>query len=200
MQAIGLLETKGLLAAIEALDAMLKAAHVGLVERSFVGGGLVTVIVSGDVGAVKAAVDAGAAAAERVSPGMLLSQHVIPRPHQDVGCMFKQETLRAASEEEAVSESIVEAKSGEAMPQEELQHEQPELVLSIPNKVELDGIVIRHGVKKAMEAIERLAVVKLRNLAREYKTLEIAGRAISKANKELLLEKLRIHYEGGRNC
>ena len=82
MQAIGLLETKGLLAAIEALDAMLKAAHVGLVERSFVGGGLVTVIVSGDVGAVKAAVDAGSAAASVV--GEVKSCHVIPRPHSDV--------------------------------------------------------------------------------------------------------------------
>lgn len=85
MQAIGLVETRGLLAAIECADVMLKAAHVELVERTFVGGGLVTVIVTGDVGAVKAAVDAGASAVERLSISFLISRHVIPRPHSDIG-------------------------------------------------------------------------------------------------------------------
>lgn len=80
--ALGLIETKGLVGAIEAADAMVKAANVTLVGKEFVGGGLVTVMVRGDVGAVKAATDAGAAAAERV--GDLISVHVIPRPHSDV--------------------------------------------------------------------------------------------------------------------
>ena len=79
MQALGLIETKGLIAAIESADTMLKAAEVTLLEKTHVGGGLVTVAVVGDVGAVKAAVDAGASAAQRV--GELLSVHVIPRPH-----------------------------------------------------------------------------------------------------------------------
>ena len=82
MQALGMIETKGLVGAIEAADAMVKAANVTLAGKVLVGGGLVTVMVRGDVGAVKAAVDAGAAAAERV--GELLSIHVIPRPHADV--------------------------------------------------------------------------------------------------------------------
>ncbi|HVI40030.1 MAG TPA: ethanolamine utilization microcompartment protein EutM [Anaerovoracaceae bacterium] len=80
--ALGMIETKGLVGAIEASDAMVKAANVTLVGKVLVGGGLVTVMVRGDVGAVKAATDAGAAAAERV--GELLSVHVIPRPHSDV--------------------------------------------------------------------------------------------------------------------
>ena len=81
-EALGMIETKGLVGAIEAADAMVKAANVTLIGKEFVGGGLVTVLVRGDVGAVKAATDAGAAAAQRV--GELLSVHVIPRPHAEV--------------------------------------------------------------------------------------------------------------------
>ena len=82
MQALGMIETNGLVASIEAADAMVKAANVTLIGKEHVGGGLVTVMVRGDVGAVKASVDAGAAAAERV--GELVSIHVIPRPHDEV--------------------------------------------------------------------------------------------------------------------
>ncbi|MDA8188463.1 MAG: ethanolamine utilization microcompartment protein EutM [Dehalococcoidales bacterium] len=82
MSALGMIETKGLVAAIEAADAMLKAANVVLVGKEMIGGGLVTVMVRGDVGAVKAAVDAGAASAKRV--GELVSVHVIPRPNGDI--------------------------------------------------------------------------------------------------------------------
>ena len=81
-QALGMVETKGLIGAIEAADAMAKAANVRLVGKEQIGSGLVTVMVRGDVGAVKASVDAGAAAAKRV--GELVSVHVIPRPHDDV--------------------------------------------------------------------------------------------------------------------
>jgi ethanolamine utilization protein EutM len=80
--ALGLVETKGLVGSIEAADAMVKAANVRLVGKEYIGNGYVTVMVRGDVGAVKAAVDAGAAAAKRV--GELISVHVIPRPHDDV--------------------------------------------------------------------------------------------------------------------
>ena len=82
MIALGMVETKGLVSAIEAADAMVKAANVTLIGSEYIGGGFVTVMVRGDVGAVKAATDAGAAAAKRV--GELVSVHVIPRPHQDV--------------------------------------------------------------------------------------------------------------------
>lgn len=80
--ALGMIETKGLVGAIEAADAMVKSANVQLVGKEQVGGGLVTVMVRGDVGAVKAATDAGAAAAEKV--GELISVHVIARPHTEV--------------------------------------------------------------------------------------------------------------------
>jgi ethanolamine utilization protein EutM len=91
--ALGMIETKGLVAAIEAADAMVKAANVTLYGKELVGGGLVTVIVRGDVGAVKAATDAGAAAAERV--GSLVSVHVIPRPHGEVESILPMKNKQA---------------------------------------------------------------------------------------------------------
>ncbi|AEH47893.1 MULTISPECIES: BMC domain-containing protein [Parageobacillus] len=84
--ALGMIETKGLVGAIEAADAMTKAANVTLIGYEKIGSGLVTVMVRGDVGAVKAAVDAGAAAAEKV--GKVISTHVIARPHTDVEKML----------------------------------------------------------------------------------------------------------------
>ena len=82
ISALGMIETKGLIASIEAMDQMLKAANVKIAGKEHVTGGYVAVMVRGDVGAVKAAVDAGAAAAQRV--GELISVHVIPRPHGEV--------------------------------------------------------------------------------------------------------------------
>ena len=88
MQALGMIETKGTLAAVEAADAMLKAADVALLEKTKVGGGLVTVTVTGGVAAVTAAVDAGAAAVERLGSDCLRTRHVIPRPHGELEGMF----------------------------------------------------------------------------------------------------------------
>jgi len=88
--ALGMVETRGLVGAIEAADAMVKAANVVLIGSEYVGGGFVTVMVRGDVGAVKAATDAGAAAAKRV--GEVVSVHVIPRPHSDVEMILPQNT------------------------------------------------------------------------------------------------------------
>lgn len=91
--ALGMIETRGLVGAVEAADAMVKAANVKLIGKETIGGGYVTVMVRGDVGAVKAATDAGAAAAQRV--GDLVSVHVIPRPHADVEHILPQVTAEA---------------------------------------------------------------------------------------------------------
>ena len=85
-QALGMIETKGFVAALAAADAMVKAANVTITQREEVGDGLVSVVISGDVGAVKAATEAGAETATQV--GELVSVHVIPRPHQDLGKHF----------------------------------------------------------------------------------------------------------------
>ena len=85
-QALGMIETKGFVAALAAADAMVKAANVTITQREEVGDGLVAVVISGDVGVVKAATEAGAETATQV--GELVSVHVIPRPHQDLGKHF----------------------------------------------------------------------------------------------------------------
>ena len=93
--ALGLIETKGLVGAIEAADAMVKAANVILLGREQIGGGLVTVMVRGDVGAVKAATDAGAVAAGKI--GEVVSVHVIPRPHDEVEAILTKPAPAAAN-------------------------------------------------------------------------------------------------------
>ncbi|HEY2278290.1 MAG TPA: BMC domain-containing protein [Streptosporangiaceae bacterium] len=93
--ALGLIETRGLVGAIEAADAMVKAANVVLLGREQIGGGLVTVMVRGDVGAVKAATDAGAVAANKI--GEVVSVHVIPRPHDEVEAILTKPAPRAAA-------------------------------------------------------------------------------------------------------
>lgn len=95
--ALGMIETRGFVGSVEAADAMVKAAKVTLIGKELIGGGYVTVCVRGEVGAVKAAVDAGAAAAKRV--GELVSVHVIPRPHTEVEQVLPES--RAWSREEA---------------------------------------------------------------------------------------------------
>jgi ethanolamine utilization protein EutM len=92
-QALGLVETRGLVGAIEAADAMVKAANVTLIGKETIGHGLVTVMVRGDVGAVKAATEAGSEAARRV--GELVSVHIIPRPHEDVETLILKKPKKA---------------------------------------------------------------------------------------------------------
>ncbi len=105
-QALGMIETKGLVGAIEAADAMVKAARVKFLGRQKVKGGLVAVMVAGDVGAVKAAVDAGAAACKRV--GTLVSAHVIPRPHDEIDLMIPggQEPEKIAEEKKEPQKKV----------------------------------------------------------------------------------------------
>jgi ethanolamine utilization protein EutM len=91
--ALGMIETRGLIGAIEAADAMVKAANVVLIGKEYIGAGYVTVLARGDVGAIKAATDAGAAAARRV--GELISVHVIPRPHGEVERVLPKAAVKA---------------------------------------------------------------------------------------------------------
>jgi len=139
-RALGLIETRGLVGALEAADAMVKAARVTLLGTETTIAALITVKVVGEVAAVKAAVDAGAAAAEKV--GELVSCHVIPQPHKD-------------------TESIV---------------------------YEVEKTVTLHEIKD-------LGVRELRKLAREMPGFPIQGREISKANKELLLNKFKQYLQ-----
>ena len=204
MKALGLIETKGTLAAVEAADAMVKAADVTLVEKTRVGGGLVTITVTGDVAAVQAAVDAGTAAVERIAASSLAAKLVIPRPHVELEILFTpkgpggktdpgvrdEEELEA--EGAAVGETVEEVVGDVVGEVEESPHP------ALPEKLDrqtLDSIIEKYGIAEGMAMADGLKVTALRTLAREYGELKISGREVSKANKQLLLEELKSYYE-----
>ncbi|WP_373262531.1 BMC domain-containing protein [Hungatella hathewayi] len=204
MKALGLIETKGTLAAVEATDAMVKAADVTLVEKTRVGGGLVTITVTGDVAAVQAAVDAGVAAVERIAASSLAAKLVIPRPHEELEILFTpkgpggktdpgvrdEEELEA--EGAAVGETVEEVVGEVVGEVEESPHP------ALPEKLDrqtLDSIIEKYGIAEGMAMADGLKVTALRTLAREYGELKISGREVSKANKQLLLEELKSYYE-----
>ncbi|HSN59004.1 MAG TPA: BMC domain-containing protein [Clostridiaceae bacterium] len=177
MQAIGLIETKGLIAAVESADAMLKAADVRLLEKTIVGGGLVAVAVTGDVAAVKAAVDAGAAAVIRIGSLLLVSQHVIPRPHEDLSSMIGPgEEIEYPAVGDPAAEEIKETED------------------ALHHKEAVDRMILECGFEGTIEALGKLKVIDLRNLARRYMDFGITGRAVSKADKRLLLTEFRKYY------
>ena len=204
MKALGLIETKGTLAAVEAADAMVKAADVTLVEKTRAGGGLVTITASGDVAAVQAAVAAGVAAVERIAASSLAAKLVIPRPHEELEILFTpkgpggktdpgvrdEEELEA--EGAAVGETVEEVVGDVVGEVEESPHP------ALPEKLDrqtLDSIIEKYGIAEGMAMADGLKVTALRTLAREYGELKISGREVSKANKQLLLEELKSYYE-----
>ncbi len=223
MQALGLIETKGLLASIEAADTMVKSADVSIIEKTYVGGGLVTIAVTGDVGAVKAAIEAGVAAVKNLNEEALVSEHVIPRPHEElesiIGSKSSVETQEALVFDEKVEEpeeiqetqQIQDAEDLEVVEEiqetEEVEEIQNSDALdndldklhkgSLENlhKDDVDNLVIKNGIEKTVLILSKLKVVKLRNLAREYKDFGITGRVISKAGKNQLLAKFKLYYE-----
>lgn len=194
MRALGLIETRGLLVAIECADVMLKTAQVELVGRTLVGGGLVTIAVTGDVGAVKAAVEAGAVAVEKINGLLLVSQHVIPRPHKDLASIVVvTESTANVNETEPEEEQTTTGNEGK-MTDKECASSLPMRLKSF-SKEEVDAFVQTFGLEKSLNALKALSLVKLRKLAREYKDLIGAGSALSKANKDLLLQRLKRYYE-----
>ena len=218
MQALGMIETKGLLAAIESADAMLTAADVTLLESTLVGGGLVTITVTGEVSATRASVDAAVAAVTRIDTALLVSQNVITRHHVEVGetiintvplielqnekaeekaAPVEKAEAKAEQKVEAETESEVEkAEEAVEVKSEEtvMTEEEPVTEVSEMHKADMDKLVASKGIEVALEKIGKCKVVKLRNLAREYEDFGISGRLISKANKDALLEEFRKYY------
>lgn len=190
MKALGMIETRGLVAAIEAADAMVKAANVTLTNKEHIGGGLVTVMVRGDVGAVKAATDAGAAAAERV--GELVSVHVIARPHEEL------EDILGPIPTAAPANHPV---GGPRKPDQEPAREEedpaanPRQEASASEQAEAAEEVLAGGDAEAPLALEDLSpeslanmtVVKLRSVARHLNVDNMTRKEIRFANKEDLL-------------
>lgn len=200
MKALGLIETKGTLAAVEAADAMVKAADVTLVEKTRVGGGLVTITVTGDVAAVQAAVDAGAAAVERIAASSLAAKLVIPRPHEELEILFTPKGPGGKTDPGVTDEEEPEAEDaavGDAV-EEVVKEVEESPHPALPGKLDrqtLDSIIEKYGIAEGMAMADGLKVTALRTLAREYGELKISGREVSKANKQLLLEELKSYYE-----
>lgn len=216
MQALGLIETRGLLPAIECADVMLKTAQVELVGKTLVGGGLVTIIVTGDVGAVKAAVEAGAAAVENIGRLSLVSQHIIPRPHDEIESIVvqpipvqEQSEIPEPQQEQSsfLADSDVTTGIDDSLPDQDGEPEATEpkkpaqesadpapITLKQLSKQTVDAFIQEFGLAESINVLKSLSVIKLRHLAREYKELGVAGRAISKANKELLIQILQEYY------
>ena len=212
MQAIGLIETRGLVTAIEAADAMTKSADVKIIEKTYVGGGLVTIVITGDVGAVKAAIEAGSASVKQINEEFLISEHVIPRPHEELECIVGNTTKNEVEENEVTIEeenednntSILEDEK--ELDNEEILEENEENFNDDLNKLpknnsqgmhkqDVDNLVNMEGLEKAISTLSKLKVVKLRNLAREYEDFVIKGRTVSKADKKLLIAKFKAYYE-----
>ena len=188
-EALGMIETKGLVGAIEAADAMVKAANVELIGKTLVGGGLVTVMVKGDVGAVKAATDAGAAAAARV--GELISVHVIPRPHSEISGILPESTppTEAAAAPEKSTAKAPAADPAKAVAKVAVAPARVSASAQTKPKAEKVNLI-------ELSALKKMTVVELRHFARQLDGLAISGRVISKANKETLLIEIEKYHEG----
>ncbi|MBU1100980.1 MAG: BMC domain-containing protein [Bacteroidetes bacterium] len=205
MLALGLIETKGLIGAIEAADAMLKAANVKLVSKEKSTATLVTVKIVGDVAAVKSAVDAGAAAASRV--GQLVSTHVIPRPSEEIEQLITQNdriiVISRKKDVKPVKSEEANLFSQEEKPEEKVSKD--EIInaaavnesdeINIEDDIdpeEIDSAQITHEDIPSYEELEKLNVHELRHLARNFDKFPIKGRDISRANRQVLLEYFKL--------
>jgi len=190
MKAIGMIETNGLLASIEAADAMLKAANVTLLSKERTGGGLMTVLVTGDVGAVKAAVDAGIAAAAKV--GKVLSSHVIPRPHEEVADMLQEQHNPAAPAATRQEDAPLSPEEQPAEPEQPTGPEQPEQTEEAESE---PSDSIPSELRKTEEELQAMKVVELRSLLRKLPHKTLTPEEIKYANRETLLQDIRRAYE-----
>lgn len=185
MNALGMIETRGLVPAIEAADAMVKAANVTLTRKECIGGGLVTVMVRGDVGAVKAATDAGAAAAERV--GELISVHVIARPHQELEPMLAPPDMPSA---DTPPDAPLESQGPDTRdhPGEEPQSPEPEQPQT--DAVSEEPLQAELPQELTPDTLTSMTVSKLRTTARALNINTMTRKEIRFATKEDLVQAI----------
>ncbi len=185
--ALGLVETKGLVGAIEAADAMVKTANVILVGKEVTGGALVTIKVIGDTAAVRSAVEAGAAAAQRV--GELVSQHIIPRPAEGMeelifaGSPRQQEAVERMLRGESVPQVRIPSPAEEPTSKEEKEEAPEEEPFRMPEGLSPEQ-------EEYFKQLDVMTVHELRKTARSVEGISIYGRQISRANKKELIEEL----------
>ena len=201
-RALGMVETRGLIASIEAADAMVKAANVLLLGKERADAGLITILISGETAAVKSAVDAGAAAAQRV--GELVSTHIIPRPDDQIGIIVSinssAETTRKEPKQtpeikpgrrkrQIQIEKITEETEPISKPSSSTIERLKEEALGITLAVEKPGKTKTKSESKfSMGELEVMNVHQLRRFARDFESFPIKGREISRANRGELLD------------
>jgi microcompartment protein CcmL/EutN len=194
--ALGMIETRGLVGAIEAADAMCKSAEVQLISKERTGGGLICIKIKGDVAAVRAAVDAGAAAAQRV--GDLVSVHVIPRPDAEIEILIFPDPLPGIKSTPKVQEKKVN-KTPKRVAKPPLVKPQKLPVLQEEVKVEenIEHSVVGSDDEAAYkQELESMTVHRLRHYARSVQGLSIFGRQISRANRDqLIAELIRVKFQ-----
>ena len=200
MQALGFIETRGLIAAIESADAMLKAAEVRLVERTFVKGGIVTITVTGDVAACRASVDAAASAVSRMG-GTILSTHVIPRPHESLdGSMIGsvdpvQEQEEIENTEDKLEETTLQV--GPEMVEEENPEQNPESGAKKfgANRTSMEGAIETDGIDKAISVLKRSRTAEIKEIIlNEYPETNLSSESVTNMTKKELLDWLRDFY------
>lgn len=167
-QAIGMIETRGLLALIEATDAMLKSSEVHCLGKKQVGGGLNTVLITGDVAAVETAIQAAIASVQYLGEGLLAASHVIPRPDIDAFSFVEEVT------------KIEEIKTPE--PEEEL--------TEVIELTETSEVIEQEPKEKVLNELQQMKVTELRKLAKEQPNFSIPQKNIHRANKEKLIKAL----------
>lgn len=212
MQALGFIETRGLIAAIEGADAMLKAAEVRLVERTFVKGGIVTITVTGDVAACRASVDAAASAVARMG-GTILSTHVIPRPHESLdGSMIGSVDPVWEQEEIENTEDKLEEEAFEEEPEtadEETSKEEPEAAgeekpdqnpeseakKAGANRAYVESTAETDGIDKAISALKRSRTAEIKEmLLGEYPETNLSSESAANMTKREMLDWLKDFY------
>lgn len=215
MQAIGMIETRGVLAAIESADVMLKTANVRLVSKEKVGGGLITVIVEGDVAAVKASVEAGAYAVENLDKSLLVSKHVIPRPVSDVHDLLladikelkEEKNLSKDKEEIIVSDKVedglelkeeikfVESTENKALTEDGKDFVQSKIELEdteyveINSKADFEQARLKADEPLLLRSLERLTNPKLKEIILDMDK-SCDAKNLAKLSKLKLIEKL----------
>ncbi|WP_320173297.1 BMC domain-containing protein [Maridesulfovibrio sp.] len=212
MDALGFIETKGLLAAIEGADAMLKAAAVTLLEKNISGGGLVTISVTGEVSAVQASVEAGTAAISRIEGAELVSHHVIARPYDEISKIIATSAPVAAakeiSREVAQSPASAEEQAQPAPAEEKVEAEEAPKAEPEVLKEEIEAPAVQVSAPKTEEAapkaskaqeeapqfkpaeLRKMKISKVRQIARSLEGISLTNEEVKKATKKTLIDAI----------
>lgn len=181
MEAFGFIETKGLVPAIESADVMVKTANVNIVEKTYVGGGLVTITITGDVGAVKSSVEAGIAAILQFGEEALISSHVIAKPHDDLKIILNLKEEKKETKIEIIEEVI--------------EIEEMKDIEEVTEIIEVIEESPKLSAEEMEDSLKDLSIQNLRKILKDYKDTSLTNKVILKLNKKSIIEKIMENYK-----